>query len=230
MTHDTESEIANPAKQAIFTPVEARIVGCMIEKRWTTPNNYPLTLNSLVQACNQKTNRNPVMRLEVGEVGRVVNQLRDRDLIQASFSTRAERYELNLGSLLSPDSRQRAALAVLMLRGPQTLGELRINASRMVEFDDLAAMQETLDLLTTHASPLVVKLPRVPGQREDRYAHLLCGEVKLEQPIEKVPQSDHSEDRIAVLEQKVQSLRAEMEVLWRLTGFESQRPSPDEDD
>jgi uncharacterized protein YceH (UPF0502 family) len=200
----------------------------MIEKRWTTPNNYPLTLNSLVQACNQKTNRSPVMRLEVGEVGRVVNQLRDRDLIQASLSTRAERYELNLGSLLSPDSRQRAALAVLMLRGPQTLGELRINASRMVEFDDLAAMQETLDRLITHAPPLVVKLPRVLGQREDRYAHLLCGEVEPEQPIEEAPQSDQSNERIAVLEQEVQRLRAEVEALWRLTGLERQRPSPDE--
>jgi uncharacterized protein YceH (UPF0502 family) len=230
MTHDTESENANPAEQDIFTPVEARIVGCLIEKRWTTPNNYPLTLNSLVQACNQKSNRNPVMRLEVGEVGHVVNKLRDRDLIRASFSTRAERYELKLGSLFQLDSQQRAALAVLMLRGPQTLGELRINASRMVEFDDLPAMQRILESLISHTPQLVVTLHRAPGQREERYAHLLCGEVKQEeQPIVALSQPDQGKDRITDLEQEVQRLRAEVELLWRLTGLEAQRSAKNQE-
>ena len=230
MNHETESADANSPEQEIFTPVEARIVGCLIEKRWTTPNNYPLTLNSLVQACNQKSNRNPVMRLEVGEVGRVVNQLRDRDLVRASFSSRAERYELKLGSQFQLDNQQRAALAVLMLRGPQTLGELRINASRMVEFDDLTAMQQTLEFLMAHAPPLIVALPRAPGQREERYAHLLCGEPKPEQAIGAVTQRTSSPDRITALEQEVQRLRAEVELLWRLTGLEGQRSSTNESD
>lgn len=229
MTHDTESLDIKPAEQAIFTPLEARIVGCLIEKRWTTPNNYPLTLNSLVQACNQKSNRNPVMQLEVGEVGHAVNQLRDRDLIEASFSARAERYELKLGSLFSLDSQQRAALAVLMLRGPQTLGELRINASRMVEIQDLAAMQQTLDSLINHTPPLVVNLPRVPGQREDRYAHLLCGEVREDQQVATGIRSEQRTDRVATLEAELRRLRAEVELLWRLTGLEGHKPSADEE-
>lgn len=229
MTHDTESDNVKPTEQAIFTPLEARIVGCLIEKRWTTPANYPLTLNSLVQACNQKSNRNPVMQLEVGEVGRAVNQLRDRDLIRASFSARSERYELKLGSLFNLDSRQRAALAVMMLRGSQTLGELRINATRMVEFEDLAAMQETLDSLINYTPPLVVALPRVPGQREGRYAHLLCGEVKLEQQVDTGARSDQRKDRIASLEAEVRRLRSEVELLWRLTGLEGHKPSVEEE-
>lgn len=230
MTHDPQSDNGKPAGQAVFTPLEARIVGCLIEKRWTTPNNYPLTLNSLVQACNQKTNRNPVMQLEVGEVGHAVNQLRDRDLIRASFSARAERYELKLGTLFSLDAQPRAVLAVLMLRGPQTLGELRIHASRLVEFEDLTAMQETLELLVGHEPPLVVILPRGPGQREDRYAHLLCGEVEQEQQSKAVSRSDPGTDRIALLEAEVRRLSAEIERLWWLTGLEDKKTSTNGED
>jgi uncharacterized protein YceH (UPF0502 family) len=197
-----------------------------MEKQRTTPDAYPLTLNALVQACTQKTSRNPVMRLEIGEVGHAVNALRDRGLIHASLAGRAERYDHKMASNYRLNRQEQALLCALMLRGPQTEGELRSNTARMAEFPDLAAVADTLAGLTAREPPLVTRLPRVPGKREERFGHLLCGEIDQQTgagaPALTAPPTD--DDRIVALEALVADLRAELEVLWRLTGLEGQRP------
>jgi uncharacterized protein YceH (UPF0502 family) len=171
--HDNESP------EPLLSPVEARVLGCLMEKQRTTPDQYPLTLNALVSACNQKTSRHPVMQMTPGEVGHTVNLLRDRGLIHASFSGRTERYDHKLAGTYMLDRRQLGLLCVLMLRGPQTPGELRTNAASLADLPDLATVQESLESLEQHDPPLVRELPRLAGAREQRYAHLLCGEPAL---------------------------------------------------
>ncbi len=228
MEQNTDLEETAQTDQPLLSAVEARVLGALMEKQRTTPDYYPLTLKALVQACNQKTSRYPVMKLSEGEVGHTVNQLRDRDLVRSAFSGRAERYEQKLAKALALDRQEQAALCVLLLRGAQTLGELRINASRMAEFDDLAAMNDTLERLHAKVPPLVNKLPRESGRREERYVHLLCGEV--EQPLRdsEGPARESDDRRLADLEQQVRRLRLELDTLWRLTGLEQEQPEPDQ--
>ncbi len=210
----------------MLTPVEARVLGVLMEKRRTTPDNYPMTLNALVQGCNQKTSRHPVMRLEPGEVGHNLNLMRDRDLVYAELSARAERYGHKLAGVLGLDQHDQAILCVLMLRGPQTPGELRSNAARLAEFADLTQVHDTLELLMAREPPLVKRFPRVAGRREERFGHLLCGDIEPE-PAEAIvahpPTAENG--RIEILEQEVRQLRAELETLWRLTGLADQRPA-----
>ena len=215
-----------------LTQIEARILACLMEKQRTTPDQYPLTLNALVLACNQETSRDPVMSLEVGEVGHVVNTLRDRGLIHASFAGRTERYDHKMASGFRLDRQEQAVLCTLMLRGPQTLGELRINTGRMAEFADLPAVAEAVRRLSSRDTPLVVQLAHLPGKREDRFAHLLCGEpvqelaVPLAEPdgSPAAGRRDPREDRIAALEAQVAALSAQLDALWALTGLADQRP------
>jgi uncharacterized protein YceH (UPF0502 family) len=226
-----DSEIETGGGEVILSAVEARILGVLMEKQKTTPDYYPLTLNALVQGCNQKTSRSPVMNLSAGEVGHVVNRLRDRSLVRASLFSRAERYEHRLSKALGLDAHEQAVLCVLMLRGPQTLGEVRTNSGRMAEFADLQAVSDTLELLMARDDPLVVRLPRVPGRREERFAHLLCGEVMAEDDADAsaVIGVESGSSRIADLEQQVAELRQELDSLWRLTGLERQRSSQHEE-
>lgn len=206
-TPDTDNEI-----EPMLTPEEARVLGCLMEKQRTTPDQYPLTLNALVTACNQKTSRNPVMHLEVGKVGHVVNLLRDRGLIHASFSGRAERYDHKLAGTFMLDKRQQAILCVLLLRGAQTPGELRTNTARLAAFDDLAGVQATLTELEQHDPPLVRELPRQTGTREQRFAHLLCGEPKPDLPP---PPATRPAGNAAVsaLEARVERLETDLAML-----------------
>jgi uncharacterized protein YceH (UPF0502 family) len=213
-----------------LTRVEARILACLMEKQRTTPDQYPLTLNALVLACNQKTSRDPVMSLELGEVGHVVNTLRDRGLIHASFAGRTERYDHKMASVLRLDRQGQAVLCTLMLRGPQTLGELRINTGRMAEFADLTAVAEVVRLLCVREVPLVTQLAHLPGKREDRFADILCGEPQQEAPARSdagtlAGPGDARDDRIAALEAEVAALRSEVAALWCLTGLADQRPA-----
>ncbi|MBK5929514.1 DUF480 domain-containing protein [Halochromatium salexigens] len=166
----------------MLTPIEARVLGCLMEKERTTPDQYPLTLNGLVTACNQKSARDPVMKLTPGEVGHCVGQLRDRGLVHASSNGRSERFDHKLTGHFMLDRQQQALLSVLMLRGPQTTGELRTHCARLAEFAGLNAVQISLDQLAHHNPPLVRELPRQPGMREQRFVHLLCGEPKLAPP------------------------------------------------
>jgi uncharacterized protein YceH (UPF0502 family) len=206
-TTETSPDVAD---EALLTPVEARVLGCLMEKQRTTPEQYPLTLNALVTACNQKSARQPVMKLEPGEVGHTVAELRDRGLIHASFTGRTERYDHKIAGHFMLDRRQQAVLCALMLRGPQTVGELRINTARLADFDDLAAMQSTLDELTGHSPPLVRELPRQPGMREQRFAHLLCGEPKLEAAAAPGTSRVSSQAAAAGMEARLERLEAEL--------------------
>jgi uncharacterized protein YceH (UPF0502 family) len=210
----------------LLDPGEARVLGCLMEKQRTTPDTYPLTLNALVQACNQKTSRNPVMSLTTGEVGHTVNGLRDRGLVHASFSGRAERYDHKMASSYQLNRNEQALICALMLRGPQTIGELRTNVGRMADFANLDAVEEALSGLEERDAPLVTRLPRLPGRREERFAHLLSGEVAQEQ-VSIVPTAtskDPRDERITALEGQVAGLRRELDALWELTGLAGQRP------
>jgi len=226
MTSDTPQEIPADTETPDLTLVEARILGCLMEKQRTTPDIYPLTLNALVQACNQKTSRSPVMHLESGEVGHSLNQLRDRGLVHASFSGRAERYDHKMASNYRLDRQEQALVCALMLRGPQTEGELRTNAGRMAEFADLQAVATTLAGLAEREPPLVAKLPRLPGKREDRFGQLLCGEIEQKEPAAApIPTyRDTPGERIAALTAQVEEMRTELDALWELTGLADRRP------
>jgi uncharacterized protein YceH (UPF0502 family) len=230
MTEEHTDTAENGTGFPLLDPVEARVLGCLMEKQRTTPDTYPLTLNALVQACNQKTSRNPVMSLTAGEVGHTVNGLRDRGLIHASFSGRAERYDHKMASNYHLDRKEQALICGLMLRGPQTVGELRTNVGRMAEFADLGAVEEALLGLEEREPPLITRLPRLPGKREERFAHLLSGEVEQE-PIAAAPVAGYSgppDDRIAALEDQVARLHKELDALWELTGLAERRPSGEE--
>jgi uncharacterized protein YceH (UPF0502 family) len=154
---------------------QARILGCLVEKAATTPESYPLTLNSLVLACNQKTSREPLMELEPGAVGHALRQLEDRGVVRVVHGARALRYEHRFDESYTLTPRQRALLCLLLLRGPQTLGELLARAERLAHLPSLDDVRDTLERLAQRNPPLVVRLPRAAGQREDRFMHLLCG-------------------------------------------------------
>jgi uncharacterized protein YceH (UPF0502 family) len=163
----------------ILTPIQIRVLGCLIEKKQTTPEQYPLTLNGLRTACNQKTARQPVTAYTEGEVGHTVRELEASGLVREAWGARVAKYEHQAGKVLGLQSKGLALLCPLMLRGPQTPGELKTNAHRLFEFDDLDDVQYTLQRLAEHEPPLVMALPRQPGQKEVRFAQLLGGEPDL---------------------------------------------------
>ena len=159
---------------------EARVLGCLIEKESTTPESYPLTQNATVTACNQKTSRQPVMKLDPGRVGQALRKLEQRGLVKSDFGARAARYRHRVDTALSFTPAQRTLIGLLLLRGPQTLAELLARSERMHEFDDLDDVRYNLDRLAGRDAPMVVCIGRAPGQREDRYMHRLCGDVDAE--------------------------------------------------
>jgi uncharacterized protein YceH (UPF0502 family) len=196
-----------------LTEIEARVIGALIEKQLTTPEYYPLTLNALVAACNQKTNREPVVSYSEQTVQKSLDDLRERNLAYVFYgsTSRVPKYKHILDKVYELDAPEIAVLCVLMLRGAQTLGELRERTGRLYEFSGLGETSETLDGLTRKDEPLVVKLERQPGQKEVRYAHLLSGEViATHQPQEKsVSGSQAGNERLANLEGELENLRTE---------------------
>jgi uncharacterized protein YceH (UPF0502 family) len=214
----------------LLTPIEARVLGCLMEKQRTTPDAYPLTLNALVTACNQKTSRNPVMHLEPGEVGHTLNELRDRGLVHASLTARSERYDHKMRSNYRLDLKQQAVLTVLMLRGPQTAAELRAHAGRLADLGSSAEVETTVRELEQRTPPLVIRLARLPGKREERHAHLLCGAVEQEAAAEPATaaRAEPQAERIQALEAEVARLAAELDRLWELTGLSAERPQPED--
>ena len=159
--------------------LEARVLGVLVEKSLTVPDSYPLSLNSLTLGCNQKTARDPVLNAAEGEVQVALDGLKSLDLAYESSGSRVSRYAHNFGRVLGLPSQSVALLAVLLLRGPQTVSELRANSERLHRFADLSAVEGFLDELATRhtekGGPLVMKLPRAPGSREARWVHLMCG-------------------------------------------------------
>jgi len=209
--------------------VEARVLGCLIEKELATPEYYPLTLNALTNACNQKSNRDPVMALDETEVVRALDSLRFQRLAhQSAEGVRAAKYCHNLEGLLRLEPQELAILAELLLRGPQTVGELRGRAERMAPMTDLPATEALLASLAERESPLVVRLPRQTGRKEQRYAHLLSGppEIADEEagPVEPARARVMAEnERVSALEGEVATLRGEVEELRaQLAAFRAQ--------
>jgi len=162
-----------------LTPLEARVLGVLVEKQHTVPDTYPLSLNALVAGCNQKTARLPVIEATEAEVLTAVDSLKALSLVFEGSGSRVVRFEHNLGRRLGVPGQSVALLAVLMLRGPQTAAELRLNTERLHKFADISSVEGFLDELATREPVRVLKLPRAPGEREARWAHLLCGEVAL---------------------------------------------------
>lgn len=201
------------APQAL-TPVEARILGVLVEKSKTTPDVYPLTVNGLAAGCNQKTSRDPVMNLTEGEIQASLEELRGRLLVIESYgaSGRVLRYAHNFAKVYGVASAAVDLLAVLMLRGPQTASELRANCERLHHFADASAVEAYLDeLASREAGPLARKLPRQPGAREPRWVHLLCGEpASLPTPAATDEPSELVElkERVSRLEREMAELRA----------------------
>ena len=198
-----------------LSPVEVRILGALIEKESTTPDNYPLSLNALTNACNQTSNRDPVMALEEDAVRWAVNNLRQQSLVRAvqHSGSRVMKYQHLVAERLSLDATSLGVLCVLMLRGPQTAGEIRARTSRLAEIATVSDVVATLDRLKGNA--LVTELARRPGQKEERYAHLLSGPVANEVPEDVAPigsptPGSRGQDRIEALETTVAELRAEL--------------------
>ncbi|WP_455210367.1 YceH family protein [Kaarinaea lacus] len=207
-----------------LSPIETRIIGCLIEKEKTTPDQYPLSLNALTNACNQKSNRDPVMNLSEVEVQQALDELVKKHLVSSASgaSSRVTKYKHRFAntefSEFKFNDREMGIVCVLFLRGPQTPGELRSRTNRLCEFSDIQQVEETLERLRTRDDgPFVVKLPREPGRRESRFAHLFSGEVDVSQlprsietgAIETVSGTEDL-SRLDNLEQRVKQLETEL--------------------
>ena len=163
----------------LLSPLEARVLGVLVEKQHTVPDTYPMSLNALVGGCNQKTARSPVIEATDADVLGALDGLKGLSLVFEGSSSRVVKFEHNMARVLLVPSQAVALLAVLMLRGPQTSAELRLNCERLHRFADISSVEGFLDELAAKATPMVVKLPRAAGEREARWAHLLCGEVAM---------------------------------------------------
>jgi uncharacterized protein len=200
----------------ILSEVECRILGSLLEKEVTTPEYYPLSLNALVNACNQKSNRDPVMNLDEVMVRQVLRSLEGQSLVRSvsPADSRVTKYEHRLQEVFNFYRHEIAILCLLLLRGPQTPGELRSRSERMHFFDDLSAVQSSLQHLMKREPPLVKPLPRQPGTKETRYAHLLSGDVAQAEPEQEV-KTDALErsvdgERVRQLEEEITGLKNEI--------------------
>lgn len=204
----------------ILNEIETRVLGSLVEKQLTTPEYYPLTLNALVNACNQKSNRDPVVSYDETMVTQCLETLRDRNLVYVFYgsTSRVPKYKHMLPSVYELEPPETAILTEMLLRGPQTLGELRGRCERLYEFSGLGEVQETLDGLMRRDDPLVVKLPVQPGRKEARFAHLLSGEIDIEaMAVAHATRSPRGggvdSERVEKLEGEVAGLRGEVEAL-----------------
>lgn len=203
--------------------MEARVLGALMEKQLTTPDAYPLTLNSLVLACNQKTSREPVSNYTSGDIQHCLRSLEERKLVDIDYGARAERYAQRLTRVLGVDKKVQALLNVLLLRGPQTVHELLTRTQRMHDFGDDAAVEEVLAHLGEKVAPIVMRVPRQAGQREDRFVHLLSGAPDLHAIAamsggSKPVVATDLEDRVATLEQHIAVLEKKIAVLMLVSG------------
>jgi uncharacterized protein YceH (UPF0502 family) len=204
-----------------LTPIELRVLGSLIEKQITTPEYYPLTLNSLTAACNQKNNRNPVTSFAESEVEEALYSLREKNLAYVfhGSTSRVPKYKHVAPEVLHLSPPEVAAMCVLMLSGPQTVGEIRTRGSRLYQFNGMEEVEETLRSLSDRdGEPLVMKLPRQSGQKDARFVQLLSGEPDVEQmsesaPSERASRRPNESDRLANLEEELQELRQQIENL-----------------
>ncbi|EIV1774570.1 YceH family protein [Vibrio vulnificus] len=213
-----------------LTPIEARVIGCLIEKEVTTPDQYPLSLNALTNACNQKSNREPVMSLSESEVLDAVDQLISRRLVsdESGFNSRVSKYQHRFCNTefgdLKLSAQEKGIVCCMLLRGPQTPGELRTRTNRLATFADVKEVETALDKLASEErGQLVVKLPIEPGKRESRYMHQFCGEVDLDAfqgSVLMTPSSaaQFDDERVAHLEAEVEALKQELAELKSLVN------------
>lgn len=211
-----------------LTTSQARVLATLMEKSRTVPDSYPLTLNSLVAGCNQKSSRDPVMQLTDGEVQEALDELRQLSLVVEIGGARVARWEHNFARGVGVPDQSAVLLGLLMLRGPQTAGELRINAERWHRFADISSVEAFLEELRERSDdkggPLVTLLPRAPGAREPRWAHLLCGPVDVQSFAAAAPGSatapaSELAQRVEVLEGEVAALRATVQGLCAQLGI-----------
>ncbi len=218
--------------QILLTADEVRVLGALMEKRITTPEYYPLSLNALTNACNQKSNRDPVMSYNDVDMARLVDGLRDKRLIAmvtgaSATVSRVPKYRELFSETIGLDEKDMALLCELMVRGPQTAAQLRSRAERLHRFADLAEVDATLQDLMSREFPLIAKMPRQPGFKEGRYAHLLCGAPPVSsEPLPPAPEPAmlevHAEkERMALMETEITALRTELTELR--TQFEDFR-------
>jgi uncharacterized protein YceH (UPF0502 family) len=223
----------------VLDPVQIRVLGSLIEKEIATPEGYPLSLNALVNACNQRSSRDPVLELNDDEVRQALHTLEDENFISTVHDSRVPKYEHRIRTVLNLRRDETAVLCLLMLRGPQTNGELRSRSERLYAFEDIASVQSTLDRLasrdassgvsgngSTSTGPLVAMLPRQPGSRESRYAHLLSGAPELSSIQPRVASSDPEArspaERLARLESELAVLTETVATLQtRISDLES---------
>ena len=213
----------------VLNEVEARVLGALLEKEITTPDYYPLSLNALVNACNQKSNRDPVMNLEEDSVRAALRALHDNSLARSvsAADSRVTKYEHRLQEAFNFDRREAAIFCELLLRGAQTPGELRSRAERMHHFDDLSEVQSALQRLMNRQPPLVKVLARQPGTKESRYIHLLSGDVEpaSSSAVHETPAvaSRESADKFSRLESEVAELRKDIaELKQQFAAFRKQ--------
>ena len=213
-----------------LTDVETRVLGSLVEKQVTTPEYYPLTLNALTLACNQKNNRSPVTSHSEDEVAQALETLREKNLTYVFYgsTSRVPKYKHVMTEVLHLSAAELAVMCVLLLRGPQTSGELTTRGFRLHEFSGLEEVDAVLNaLISREPDPLVIRLPRQPGQKEARFAHLLSGEVAVETQVPERAASSSpratSSDRISKLESEVETLKTEFEKLrQQFEGFKKQ--------
>lgn len=204
-----------------LTPVQARVLATLMEKACTVPDSYPLSLNSLQLGCNQKTARDPVMNLSEAEVAQALDELRERSLVVEVSGARVARFEHNVQRAVGVPEQSAALLGLLVLRGPQTAAELRLNTERWYKFLDVASVEAFLDELQERSAdkggPLVQKLPKAPGAREARWAHRLCGELSAK-AMASTGATPSDDGRVAALEARVDALERQLAELKAALG------------
>jgi uncharacterized protein YceH (UPF0502 family) len=210
-----------------LTEIEARVLGSLVEKQVTTPEYYPLTLNALTLACNQKNNRSPITSYDETAIARALESLREKNLAYVFYgsTSRVPKYKHVLPEVMHLSQPELALICVLLLRGPQTTGELATRAFRLHEFSGLEEVETTLNgLIAREPDALVTRLPRQAGQKEARFAHLLSGEVIVDTTPETVaPGRGRGNDRVAALEAEIETLKAEVGMLkTQFEGFKKQ--------
>ena len=233
---ESDSPAAAPAPITL-TPIEARVLATLMEKARTVPDSYPLSLNTLLLGCNQKSSRDPVMELTEAEIATALDTLMPLNLVRTTSGSRVARYEHNFQRGVGVPEQSAVVLGLLMLRGPQTAGELRLNAERWYRFADISSVEGFLEELQDRSAekggPLVVKLPRASGAREQRWAHLLCGPVDASalaasgRSAEGAASGGHNAaERIERLEAEVASLRETVQKLCSELGIPAAEPTP----
>lgn len=218
---NADAQAASAEVAAVFSAEQARVFACLMEKQLATPNNYPLTINSLMLACNQKTNRHPVMSLTEGDVGHTVQKLSERGYVSIEYGERANKVFHKAGASLGLKREAQALMAMMMLRGPMTVNELKTRTERMVDFADQQAIIDVLEELMTRETALVVHLPKSGGRREDRYAHTLCGAVDADDIMTAGATSGARELPTSSTQQEIEALKARIARLEAHLGLDT---------